>query len=65
MILDVVEYFLDGLKMRSTYAVCIKPYISPGEIFKIKINTFNARIPLCRSNKTSGKGGSSEDECWS
>ena len=38
MIVDVVEFFLDGLKKRSQYAVCIKPYqaiLSKGDLVKM------------------------------
>ena len=38
MFADVVEFFLDGLKKRSQYAVCIKPYqaiLNKGDLVKM------------------------------
>ena len=41
MFVDVVKTFLDGLKERSKYAVCVKPFKTPGAIYNDVFSYFD------------------------
>ena len=56
-LLDVVQFFLDGLKQRSKYAVCTADYEAPGRQTSADCSTVTSGVVLVQVRRRPCRGG--------